>query len=205
MARIGMGEDAQVEAANDAQANADEAAGKRRDLAGYHIAGEIEAAEEIAQLLITGFRLQVLHVAWLIDKQLKLGLDLKGGVHLVLRVKTDDALRTETELEMEREAIDHHARGVGGRPDREAQPGRDRPRPAQRGRQGAGGARRPRSQHHYLCGDGAHRPHFRHPLGGGQHRRVDPGDRALRAASARLASVSPGSRWRLASRSPSTA
>ena len=30
---------------------------------------------------------------WLMDKQLKLGLDLKGGVHLVLRVQTDDALR----------------------------------------------------------------------------------------------------------------
>ena len=40
--------------------------------------------------------------AWLIDKQLKLGLDLKGGVHLVLRVQTDDALRLETEQEMER-------------------------------------------------------------------------------------------------------
>ena len=38
----------------------------------------------------------------LMDKQLKLGLDLKGGVHLVLRVKTDDALRVETEAEMER-------------------------------------------------------------------------------------------------------
>ena len=34
---------------------------------------------------------------WLIDRQLKLGLDLKGGVHLVLRVQTDDALRLETE------------------------------------------------------------------------------------------------------------
>jgi preprotein translocase subunit SecD len=33
---------------------------------------------------------------WLVDKQLKLGLDLKGGVHLVLRVQTDDALRIET-------------------------------------------------------------------------------------------------------------
>ena len=32
----------------------------------------------------------------------QLGLDLKGGVHLVLRVKTDDALRVETESEMER-------------------------------------------------------------------------------------------------------
>src|SRR5262245_39114074 len=39
---------------------------------------------------------------WLKDKQLKLGLDLKGGVHLVLRVQTDDALRLETETEMER-------------------------------------------------------------------------------------------------------
>ena len=29
--------------------------------------------------------------AWLQQKQLKLGLDLKGGVHLVLRVQTDDA------------------------------------------------------------------------------------------------------------------
>src|SRR4029079_6127816 len=40
--------------------------------------------------------------ALLMDKQLKLGLDLKGGVHLVLLVKTDEALRNETELEMER-------------------------------------------------------------------------------------------------------
>src|SRR4051812_5164161 len=40
--------------------------------------------------------------SWLMDKALKLGLDLKGGVHLVLRVQTDDALRLETQLEMER-------------------------------------------------------------------------------------------------------
>ncbi len=39
---------------------------------------------------------------WLVDKQLKLGLDLKGGVHLVLRVETDTALRQESETEMER-------------------------------------------------------------------------------------------------------
>ena len=38
----------------------------------------------------------------LMNQQLKLGLDLKGGVHLVLRVQTDDALRLETEQEMER-------------------------------------------------------------------------------------------------------
>jgi preprotein translocase subunit SecD len=39
---------------------------------------------------------------WLMEKQLKLGLDLKGGVHLVLRVQTDDALKVETQSEMER-------------------------------------------------------------------------------------------------------
>jgi preprotein translocase subunit SecD len=39
---------------------------------------------------------------WLIDRQLKLGLDLQGGVHLVLRVQTDEALQHETEAEAER-------------------------------------------------------------------------------------------------------
>ena len=39
---------------------------------------------------------------WLMDKQLKLGLDLKGGVHLVLRVETEDALR----LRLADEAVD---------------------------------------------------------------------------------------------------
>src|SRR3954464_5318785 len=38
----------------------------------------------------------------LTDRVLKLGLDLKGGVNLVLRVQTDDALRIESETEMER-------------------------------------------------------------------------------------------------------
>jgi preprotein translocase subunit SecD len=49
---------------------------------------------------------------WLIDKQLKLGLDLKGGVHLELRVKTDDALRLETDLEAERLRAELSKRGV---------------------------------------------------------------------------------------------
>jgi preprotein translocase subunit SecD len=40
--------------------------------------------------------------SWLMEKQLKLGLDLKGGVHLVLRVETDDALKGETDIEVER-------------------------------------------------------------------------------------------------------
>ncbi len=36
------------------------------------------------------------------SEKVKLGLDLKGGVHLVLRVQTDDALRVETETTSER-------------------------------------------------------------------------------------------------------
>jgi preprotein translocase subunit SecD len=36
------------------------------------------------------------------SKTVRLGLDLKGGVHLVLRVQTDDALRLETEASMTR-------------------------------------------------------------------------------------------------------
>jgi preprotein translocase subunit SecD len=41
------------------------------------------------------------------DKKVRLGLDLKGGVHLVLRVQTDDALRllTEGTAEQLREAL----------------------------------------------------------------------------------------------------
>src|SRR5216684_4741284 len=49
---------------------------------------------------------------WLIDKQLKLGLDLKGGVHLVLRVQTDDALRLETEAETERFREELKTKGI---------------------------------------------------------------------------------------------
>ena len=36
------------------------------------------------------------------DKKINLGLDLKGGVHLVLQVQTADALRSETETTVER-------------------------------------------------------------------------------------------------------
>jgi preprotein translocase subunit SecD len=36
------------------------------------------------------------------QEKVRLGLDLKGGVHLVLRVQTDDALRLETETTVER-------------------------------------------------------------------------------------------------------
>ena len=36
------------------------------------------------------------------DESIKLGLDLKGGVHLVLRVETDEALRLKTQATVER-------------------------------------------------------------------------------------------------------
>jgi preprotein translocase subunit SecD len=45
-------------------------------------------------LLATRYRLPA--PGWLMQHQLKLGLDLKGGVHLVLRVVTDDALKLTT-------------------------------------------------------------------------------------------------------------
>jgi preprotein translocase subunit SecD len=53
--------------------------------------------------------------AWLMAKQLRLGLDLKGGVHLVLRVHTDDALRisTTTTGEQLREALRNAGVTVG--------------------------------------------------------------------------------------------
>ncbi len=51
-------------------------------------------------ILAARFRLPA--PAWLKAKELKLGLDLQGGVHLVLQVQTDDALKFESEREMER-------------------------------------------------------------------------------------------------------
>src|SRR5438093_753271 len=47
-------------------------------------------------------RYNIQQPSWLVDKALKLGLDLKGGVHLVLRVQTEDALRLVTDQESER-------------------------------------------------------------------------------------------------------
>ena len=50
-------------------------------------------------------------------KQLQLGLDLKGGVHLVMRVHTDDALRiqTTTTAEQIRESLTHRRRALHAR------------------------------------------------------------------------------------------
>ena len=53
--------------------------------------------------------------AWVKAKQLKLGLDLKGGVHLVMRVHTDEALRTsgQTTSEQLRERLRTDGIAVG--------------------------------------------------------------------------------------------
>jgi preprotein translocase subunit SecD len=45
------------------------------------------------------------------QQRIKLGLDLKGGVHLVLRVQTDDALRLDTETTMQQ--LQEAAEGKG--------------------------------------------------------------------------------------------
>src|SRR5476649_2815236 len=50
--------------------------------------------------------------AWLMEYELKRGLDLKGGVHLVLRVQTDDALKALTNTESERLREDLQKAGV---------------------------------------------------------------------------------------------
>src|SRR5258708_2427660 len=52
----------------------------------------------LAILLVTG-----LAVAAIVppSKKIHLGLDLQGGIHMVLKVKTDEALRVETETSSE--------------------------------------------------------------------------------------------------------
>src|SRR3989442_15831654 len=49
---------------------------------------------------------------WLMAHQLKLGLDLQGGVHLVLRPETDVALRLETAHAVERLSETLRTQGV---------------------------------------------------------------------------------------------
>src|SRR4051794_5654916 len=49
---------------------------------------------------------------WLAAKQLKLGLDLKGGVHLVMRVQTDDALQLTTTTTSEQIREELRTRGI---------------------------------------------------------------------------------------------
>ncbi len=48
------------------------------------------------------------------SERVRLGLDLKGGVHLVLQVQTDDAVRIHTETTMEQMVEELRNRDVAG-------------------------------------------------------------------------------------------
>ena len=52
-------------------------------------------------LAILGVVVVAVWVVYPVGEQIRLGLDLRGGMHLVLRVQTDDALRVETETRVD--------------------------------------------------------------------------------------------------------
>ncbi len=52
--------------------------------------------------IIVGLVLLCVYLIYPIGESINLGLDLKGGIHIVMRVKTDDALRAEIDLAGER-------------------------------------------------------------------------------------------------------
>jgi preprotein translocase subunit SecD len=64
----------------------------------------------LTTLLITGLAVWAFYPP---GEKVRLGLDLKGGVHLVMRVQTDDALRLETESTSERLRDALLQRGIG--------------------------------------------------------------------------------------------
>ncbi len=51
-------------------------------------------------LLTLGVIAVAIFMAWPIQDKIKLGLDLKGGIHLVMQVQTDDAVQMETDQEI---------------------------------------------------------------------------------------------------------
>src|SRR3989337_920071 len=61
-------------------------------------------------ILASAFHLPI--PAWLAAKQLRLGLDLKGGVHLVLRVQAVEALQIATTTTSEQIREDLRTAGV---------------------------------------------------------------------------------------------
>lgn len=52
--------------------------------------------------IILGLALLCIYLVYPIGETINLGLDLRGGIHIVMRVKTDDALKSELELAGER-------------------------------------------------------------------------------------------------------
>jgi len=65
--------------------------------------------------LIVGLSALALYAALPLGQKINLGLDLQGGIHLVLQVQTQDAVRAETDKDMEvlaREAADEGMPGL---------------------------------------------------------------------------------------------
>jgi preprotein translocase subunit SecD len=73
-------------------------------------------------LLILAITALVVYFFWPIDKKIKLGLDLRGGIHLVLRVKVEDALRSERDKVAERLSQEAQASGAPGQAALQVQP-----------------------------------------------------------------------------------
>ena len=65
-------------------------------------------------LLILGLVALAVFGALPLEKKINLGLDLRGGMYLSLRVKTEDALRSETDKDMERVRADLEDKQVKG-------------------------------------------------------------------------------------------
>ncbi len=53
-------------------------------------------------LILLGLAILCVVQAFPLGEKIKLGLDLKGGIHMVMRVKTDDAVKAERDLSAER-------------------------------------------------------------------------------------------------------
>ncbi len=53
--------------------------------------------------------------AYPLDESIKLGLDLRGGIHLKLEVETDDAMRSETDKDLDRLLAELDERGLAAR------------------------------------------------------------------------------------------
>jgi preprotein translocase subunit SecD len=52
--------------------------------------------------IVLGLALLCIFLVYPIDESINLGLDLRGGIHIVMRVKTNDALKAEIDLSSER-------------------------------------------------------------------------------------------------------
>lgn len=65
-------------------------------------------------LLILAVLVTALYVAYPPEEKINLGLDLKGGMHLVLQVHTADALRAETDSDMDRLLQSAKEEGLSG-------------------------------------------------------------------------------------------